>query len=215
MLTLDDIRNLELEKVRGGYRKEGVEEFVSQVLELVTALENEKADMQKKIVILAEKIEEYKRDEENIKQVLVGAQRMAEQTKKEAEEAAEMLIADARERANSIVGEANRQITVDQEELARVKKEVGDFKSRILALYKEHLEVISKMPNDDSVSSTPTGEIEAATAVQAPEDPEPEQTAESAVQKEKEEESAKLSFTMPPEPEHPGFSAGFIFHEDD
>lgn len=213
MLTLDDIRNLELEKVRGGYRKEGVEEFVSQILELVTALENEKTDMQKKIVILAEKIEEYKRDEENIKQVLVGAQRMAEQTKKEAEEAAELLIADARERANSIVGEANRQITVDQEELARVKKEVGDFKSRILALYKEHLEVISKMPNDDSASSTPTGETEAAIAVQPPEDPKPEQTVESAVQKE--EESAEPSFTMPPEPEHPGFSAGFIFHEDD
>ena len=79
MLSLNDIKNLSLETTRGGYRKEGVEEFVSQVVELVTALENEKADMQKKIVILAEKIEEYKRDEENIKQVLVGAQRMAEQ----------------------------------------------------------------------------------------------------------------------------------------
>ena len=210
MLSLNDIKNLSLETTRGGYRKEGVEEFVSQVVELVTALENEKADMQKKIVILAEKIEEYKRDEENIKQVLVGAQRMAEQTKKEAEETAEMLLRDARERANGIVGEATRQITTNQEELARVKKEVGDFKARILSLYKEHLELISKIPNDDSA---PVSSVEEEPSVPAEEPQQPSASEpEPAPTAEKEPEPA---FTMPPVPDNPGFSAGFIFHEED
>lgn len=211
MLSLNDIKNLSLETTRGGYRKEGVEEFVSQVVELVTALENEKADMQKKIVILAEKIEEYKRDEENIKQVLVGAQRMAEQTKKEAEETAEMLINDARERANGIVGEATRQISANQEELARVKKEVGDFKARILALYKEHLELISKIPYDDSEPSAPVAEVKPAPQ----EEPQQEKAAPAPQQEEPAAEPAQPSFTMPPVPDNPGFSAGFIFHEED
>ena len=32
MLSLNDIKNLSLETTRGGYRKEGVEEFVSCLL---------------------------------------------------------------------------------------------------------------------------------------------------------------------------------------
>lgn len=204
MLTLNNIKEISLEKAKGGYRKESVEEFVTQVIELVTALESEKTDLQKKIVILAEKIEEYKKDEENIKLVLVGAQRMAEETRCEAEKDAETILMDARDKADNIVGEAGRQITQEQAELYRVKKEVSDFKAQILALYKEHLELISRIPNEDA---------KPAPVYQTPEQaPAEEPAAEEAVAEP--EQAAEVPEETPMADDRPSFSAGFVFKED-
>ena len=57
MLTLHNIKELSLEKAKGGYNKVSVEEFVGQVIELVSKLEEDKKDLQNKIVFLAEKID--------------------------------------------------------------------------------------------------------------------------------------------------------------
>ena len=60
MLTINDIKEKKFEKSAFGYKMEDVENFLNEVIDLVVELQEEKADTQKKLLVLAEKIEEYR-----------------------------------------------------------------------------------------------------------------------------------------------------------
>ena len=55
-------KNFEKAKGFGGYKIDDVEDFMDRVAEYVEQLENEKLDMEKKLAVLADKLEEYRAD---------------------------------------------------------------------------------------------------------------------------------------------------------
>ena len=63
------------EKAAFGYRPEEVDRYIEQMNAQIRSLEAEKADLLGKMKILAEKINEYRQDESNLKDALLGAQK--------------------------------------------------------------------------------------------------------------------------------------------
>ena len=57
MLTPDDIRNITFTKTMGGYKTVEVDTFIDQCADTVAALEKEKAELSKKLEVLADKYE--------------------------------------------------------------------------------------------------------------------------------------------------------------
>lgn len=146
------------EKAAFGYRPEEVDRYIDQLNEQIRSLEAEKADLLGKMKVLAEKINEYRQDEANLKDALLGAQKMGNAIVKEAQTKADAMVADAKSRSDRMLYEAQRtseeaiggiraQVEHEKLTLAKMQKSVADFKSKLLSLYKVHLNAISSLPD--------------------------------------------------------------------
>ena len=99
MLTLNDIINVSFRKSRfSGYNTEDVDNFIDQVkesydellkknIELKEEMEKQNAEKEqllKKLEVLAGKIEDYRQEEDEIKNALVSAQKLGDASIREA-----------------------------------------------------------------------------------------------------------------------------------
>ncbi len=148
MFTSDEIRQITFEKVMRGYRPEDVESFMERIADEFETLEKEKSDLEEKLYLLAEKVEQYKTEEESIKTTLINAQRLGESIISDARTKAETIIREATIKKNDIISSAYSEIEGSEETIKRLKKEVSDFKRNILSLYKAHIEALSTLPEE-------------------------------------------------------------------
>lgn len=148
MFTSDEIRQITFEKVMRGYRPEDVESFMERIADEFESLEKEKSDLEEKLYLLAEKVEQYKTEEESIKTTLINAQRLGESIISDARTKAENIIREATIKKNDIISSAYSEIEGSEEIIKRLKKEVSDFKRNILSLYKAHIEALSTLPEE-------------------------------------------------------------------
>jgi len=183
MITSKDVRNKKFEKAAFGYKQEEIDEFLYQLEAELDELERERAEANNKIQILADKVREYMKDEDALKDALLGAQRQGHQVIDEANEKAKAIIAEAQEKADALEDEAVRQhevameknrqeIAKERDNLAKAQRQVADFKKTLFDMYKNHLELISSMPEsfDDEEDSEPETAEEIAAAVAASEE---------------------------------------------
>ncbi|HIV17982.1 MAG TPA: DivIVA domain-containing protein [Candidatus Merdivicinus intestinigallinarum] len=146
------------EKAAFGYRTEEVDRYIEQMNAQIRSLEAEKADMIGKMKILAEKINEYRQDEANLKDALLGAQKMGNAIVSEAKAKADRMVSDAKNRSERMLSEAQRaadeavggiraQVEHEKLTMAKMQKEVSDFKAKLLSLYKVHLNALNSLPD--------------------------------------------------------------------
>lgn len=181
-------KEAKFEKAAFGYRPEEVDAFVAECEKKLAAAKSEKAELIGKMKILADKITEYRSDEGNLKEAMLGAQRLKASIENEAKSKAETTIADAnayaekviaeaqakssqmitdaQNRSNQMIAEAQKtaeqkvnavtsQVEKERENLAQLQKEVSGFKNKLIALYREHLNLITNLPERaDKASST-------------------------------------------------------------
>ncbi len=148
MFTAEEIRKITFEKVMRGYRQEDVESFIENIADEFETLEKEKKDLEEKLYVLAEKVEQYKSEEESIKTTLINAQRLGESIVADARVKADDVIREATIKKNDIISSAYSEIEGTDEIIRKLKKEVSDFKRNVLSLYKTHIEILSKIPEE-------------------------------------------------------------------
>ncbi len=161
MLTLNDIINASFRKSGfSGYRTEDVDKFIDDVRESYDSLikknieqkeEHEKLKAEnnqllEKLKILAGKVEDYRSEEDEIKNALVSAQKLGDASIRESRHKAEIIIKDANLKAERIIAAANSDVAEQKKELENLQKTVSDFRSKLLASYKEHLTLIDALP---------------------------------------------------------------------
>lgn len=202
MMTPSELREHEFKGAgRNAYKADDVDSFFGDVAVAYEKLYRENAELIKRTSLLADRLEQFKQDECDIKQAVIGAQKAADLIVKEAESSVEnskneaeailaaakgeadiiksdaekqaiadsdLLLSIARDKAEDIlnkakeeahgiliaandsasdtVGAATRTITSESIHYDMLKKEVSDFRASILAQYKAHIELISKLP---------------------------------------------------------------------
>ena len=140
-----------------GYKAEEVDLYLAEVAQAFDSLVKEKAVLEKKITILAERIEEYRKDENSMKEALLGAQRLGNTVVAEAQAKADKLLSEAQAKSEEMLREAEKtatrsvsgvkaQVEKEQQTLRKMQKEVSGFKARLLNLYKSHLDLITALP---------------------------------------------------------------------
>ena len=108
---------------RGVYNSQEVDDFIKAVAESYEQATKENGELIKKISILADKVEEYRRDEEAITASLLTAHRMAENVRREASESAQSQLTLAEGKSRTLIDEATRQaqdITEEAKSSAKV-----------------------------------------------------------------------------------------------
>lgn len=159
MLSVEDIRNVQFTKSLGGYKTAEVDDFLDQCEDTVAALLAEKADLTAKMTVLADKLVEYRKDEDSLRTALFDAHKMAEQIERDAREKAEAMLAEAEQATKKALAEAGNaserameearaSIAAENAELKRAQEEVATFKAHVLRLYREQVMSIETLPGE-------------------------------------------------------------------
>lgn len=136
MLTPQQVKNHRFQLgSRGTYRAEEVDAFVQELTASFEEAYTQNEALLKKISLLADKVEEYRRDEDTIRSALLVAQRTADQVVREAKEKADACLAGAESRAKALEEEANaRSGQVMQEASDRAQTLTREVDARVSAL---------------------------------------------------------------------------------
>lgn len=112
------IRDKKFPENMRGYKKEDVDEFLRDVASEFSRVKKENEELEKKLEVLADKIREYREDEDALKDALLGAQRQGRQVVEEAKEKAANIVMDAQNKSDEMIKAA--------EEVVAQKKEEGE-----------------------------------------------------------------------------------------
>lgn len=154
MLTVKDINDVRFRKTNiGGYKAEEVDNFLDEVQSSYEKLQNENLDLKHKMKLLANRIKEYRQDEENVKIALLSAQKLANSAMDSAKREAEDIIEDAKMEAKKILRDISEDLEFQRRNLADMKKSVKEFKSDILSLYKEQIKFINSSAIEDKIQN--------------------------------------------------------------
>ena len=160
----ENIRNVDFDIVRRGYNKVDVDDYLQKVAVAMDELTAErdmlvgerdaaieaKTNTEGKMLVLAQKVEEYRGEEDTLKTALINAQRMGETVVHEAKQKADTLVREANGTAQLLREQAEQEITRERLTLEKLQAEVTRFKATILNLYKQHIESLSAL--DEPVS---------------------------------------------------------------
>lgn len=212
MLNLQEIRNYYFEKAGNNrYRAEDVDNFKTQVVEFVEKLIRDNNEMAKKLSAASDKLEEYREQEDSIRSALLNAQRLGDTIVREskakseslinqANEKSDQIIEDANAKADKIVNDAKDSIVGEQETLRVLKNEVSQFRSKLLDIYRKHLELINDIPKqkpsyDETEEEGEAEQVEAQTEPTEVTEVIEAEVAEETVPQDDEQEDFKLDLT--------------------
>ncbi len=151
MLTIDEIKNIAFRKAgMGGYRPDDVDEFIDEVIATFEQFKAERADLLRKMDILATKIEQYRTDEETVRNALLSSQKVADASVKEAKDKAAYIIKAAEKKSRSILTEAEMATEREKDKYEAVLKESAKLRKELIALYKKHLSLLDEFPTDET-----------------------------------------------------------------
>lgn len=160
-----------------GYKAEQVDEFLRKISSYVDEQQVEINDLTYKLKILAEKVEEYKSEEGNIRDALLGAQKLGTSIMNEAKAKSESMLLEAKtvyddmmtqarikseansremlQKATSELNDLKRESERERVTFEKMKKEVSSFKASILKQYKTHLDLLTSLPSITNPQATP------------------------------------------------------------
>ncbi len=147
MLTIDEIRDISFRRGRG-YRGEDVDAFIDEVIVSFEQMKKEKSDLIRKMDILATRVEQYRADEETVRNALLSSQRVADASIKEAQAKAAQIISDAEAKAQATLKESNAVSAKQKEVYLKLKSDSAELRKELEELYNKHLKTITDLPTD-------------------------------------------------------------------
>lgn len=102
-MTVNEMSQKGFSIVKKGYSADEVDSFKRQAVQALEAAQSEKAELLKKMEVLAMKIEEYRQDESSIQEALLGAQKLGKRVLEEAKSQAVTLNQASQESANEMM----------------------------------------------------------------------------------------------------------------
>lgn len=147
MLTIDEIKDISFRRGRG-YRGEDVDAFIDEVIVTFEQMKKEKSDLIRKMDILATRVEQYRADEETVRNALLSSQRVADASIKEAQAKAAQIISDAETKAQTTLKESNAVSAKQKEVYLKLKSDSAELRKELEELYNKHLKTITDLPTD-------------------------------------------------------------------
>lgn len=107
MISANEIRNKKIADASNGYDKMEVNILLDEASDTIDAYVRQNEDLYHKMEVLANKIEEYRAEEDLIKTAIIKAEKTAEEIRIEAKQKAEFVIKEASDKSTEILDAAN------------------------------------------------------------------------------------------------------------
>ena len=146
MISSEDVRRVTFDKAMRGYRCDDVDDYLKQVAESMDALAAKNDEMQKNLVVLAQRIDQYRAEEDTLRTTMINAQRLGENVIREAKQKAAEIIRAANMKADDREQRARDDVELAKQEIVTLKSEADSFKRSLIEMYRKHINLISKMP---------------------------------------------------------------------
>ncbi len=169
MLTIDEIKNISFRKatLSGGYRAEDVDAFIDDVIASFEQLKKEKTNLVHKIDVLATRVEQYRSDEETVRNALLASQKVSDACIREAKEKAAKIVRDAETKAQTLLVDANKMTAVEKENYLQLQSDAVALRNELIEIYRSHIKAIDDLPTSADIEDTrnsldekyPTNEI--------------------------------------------------------
>ena len=188
MITAQDIREKTFEKSKfGGYDMASVDDFLEELADDITASQKENAVLKSKMKVLVDKIEEYRANEEALNLAVLSAQKLAVQIENDARQRANAMLADAERQVKTIVGSIEEETAKQEKKLADAQAATNKFVEGIRAMCNAQLK------NLDSILGGIAPAAEAPKAAKKKDVEDAVRSIESTIAQIKPEASVKLN----------------------
>lgn len=216
MISSEDVRHVTFDKAFQGYRREDVDDYLKQVAQAMDDLAAQNDDLQKKLVMLAQRIEKYRTMENSLSTSMINAQRMGDSIIRESKQKAAEIIRSANIKAEDREQRARDDVELAKQEIVTLKGEADSFKRSLIEMYRKHINLINKLPDytrrpeDEPVPPPSPAPVQQAAQMPAMQEtayyepptaqPVPEPTESARAQGEKVD---TVEFAIAPHPEEP------------
>ncbi len=149
MLSIDDVKQVSFRRANfGGYKPEDVDAFVDDVQYSYEKMLEENKNLHSEIEDLRAKIDKIYSEEGAIRKIILNAQNIAESSLNQAKEKTEEIVEKAVKKSNDLIDKAKEEVKIQSQISERLKAEAASLKNKLKDIYKEHLEIIGKIPGD-------------------------------------------------------------------
>lgn len=148
MITPLDIQTKTFKKAINGYDKNDVDSYLELILADYEKLYTSSIESTDKINTLSKLVDSYKAMEDNMKNSIMVAQQAAEDVTKNAREKAEITVSEANLKAQAIIAEAEGKIKDLSSELAQLRTAMELYKSQAVGMLNAQIEVVNKFKTE-------------------------------------------------------------------
>jgi len=141
-LTAMDIERQQFARRMRGFDPDEVQMFLRAVAEEVERVNLENATLREESGALAQRLDDYKDRERTLQETLVTAQRMSTDLRDRSKQEADLLVKEARVKAERLLEQAQDQLHALENEIGRLRLEKDAFENRLRAAIEEHLSLL-------------------------------------------------------------------------
>lgn len=141
-LTAMDIAKQDFTRKMRGFDTDEVQLFLKAVSEEMERVNLENQTLSEEIAGLRERVEDYKERERTLQETLMTAQKMSEDIRVRSKSEADLLIREARVKAERILEQAQDQLHALENEIGRLRLEKEAFENRLRSAIEEHLSLL-------------------------------------------------------------------------
>ena len=147
MISSEDVRRVTFDKAFQGYRREDVDAYLKEVAQAMDDLAAQNDDLQKKLVVLAQRIDQYRAEEDTLRTTMINAQRLGENVIREAKQKAAEIIRTANIKAEDREQRSRDDVELAKQEIVTLKSEADSFKRSLIEMYRKHINLINTLPD--------------------------------------------------------------------
>ncbi len=169
MLAPHELKNKSFTKSIKGYNPTEVDDHIEFLIEKYTELYREYNELNKKLRVVATRLDEIKGEEASIRSTLVNAQKMSEKIIRDANDKADLITGAIKERCDAVIADFKQRMVKEKEEMWAIRTAVLDFKQDVFDLYRKHIEELQGinvnsleeivLPNENAIVESIIGDV--------------------------------------------------------
>jgi len=137
-----DLLNKQFSRRMFGYSTTEVDQFMLELAEVLGSAADMQKGLRNKIRRLERAVKEYRQRDETLRDTLISTQKMVDDLKVSAGKEAQLIIDEARVKADAAVQSGHNRIAQLHEEIESLKRQRTQFEIQLKGLLKSHMEMI-------------------------------------------------------------------------
>jgi cell division initiation protein len=147
-----DLLNKQFSRGVFGYSRMEVDQFLLELADVLGESADAQKSMRKKIKQMEQSLKEYRQRDETLRDTLMSTQKMVDDLKVAATREAQLILDEARSKADSTVQKGHNRLAQIHEEIEDLKRRRVQFEVQLKGLLKSHLEMLEMSdPERDKV----------------------------------------------------------------
>lgn len=144
MVTISkiDLLNRKFAKRMWGYAPDEVDQLLQEVAEMLGNVAEDRKTMVKKVKRMEAAVEDFRQRDETLRDTLMSTQKMVDDIKAGAQREAQLIIEEARAKAEGMVQQGHNRLAQLYEDIENLKRQRSQFEIQLRGLIEAHLRML-------------------------------------------------------------------------